>query len=142
VFRNARGCLAAGGIVIARLGIPFLQPFTFFAQVQNLSAVFSTVSAYLVPIPSVFGGPVAIGWGSNVVSPDAPGYETLSARFADAGIDTHYYTPEVHRASFALPRYVKDALGAASQPRAEEAIGFMSRLQTIARYREVPREWQ
>jgi spermidine synthase len=142
LFRNARGCLAAGGIVIARLGIPFLQPFTFFAQVQNLSAVFSTVSAYLVPIPSVFGGPVAIGWGSNVVSPDAAGHETLSARFADAGIDTDYYTPDVHRASFALPRYVKEAVNAATHPRAEDAIGLMSKLRTIGRYREVHREWQ
>ena len=132
VFRNARGCLKTGGLVIARLGIPFLQPFTFFAQIQNLSAVFSTVSAYLVPVPSIFGGTVAIGWGSNAVSPDAPGHETLAARFVDAGFDTHYYTPEVHRASFALPRYIKDAVNAATYPREEDAIELLSRVQAIA----------
>jgi len=142
LFRNARGCLKTGGLVIARLGVPFLQPLAFFAEIKHLSAVFSTVTAYLVPVPSIFGGPVAIGWGSNVVNPGAPGHEALAARFVDAGIDTHYYTPEVHRASFALPRYIKEAVNAATHPREEDGLELMSRVQTIARYRDVPGELQ
>ena len=31
----------------------------------------------------------------------------LENRFAAAGIQTDYYTPEVHKAAFALPGYVK-----------------------------------
>ena len=30
----------------------------------------------------------------------------LATRFADAGLDTRYYTPAVHQAAFALPRYI------------------------------------
>jgi len=32
--------------------------------------------------------------------------ETLPQRFATAGIQTDYYTPEVHLGAFALPPYV------------------------------------
>ena len=73
------------------------------------------VSSYLVPVPSVFGGPVAIGFASNVSGPDAAGLDVLLARFANAGIETYYYTPEVHRASFVLPRYIKHAVSAATK---------------------------
>ena len=55
-FRNARGCLTPGGLVITRLGAPFLQPISFSVAIKRLSAVFAVVSAYLVPIPSALGG--------------------------------------------------------------------------------------
>jgi len=115
-FRDARGCLASGGLLITRLGVPFLRPLAFSAAMKRLVAAFPRVSAYLVPVPSTFGGPIAIGWASNVLSPDAPSPEVVAARFADAGIATNYYTPEVHRASFALPQYLKNSIGAATRP--------------------------
>jgi spermidine synthase len=33
---------------------------------------------------------------------------TLAERLAASGIATRYYTPEVHLASFALPRFILD----------------------------------
>ena len=36
--------------------------------------------------------------------------ETLQERFDVAGFETRYYTPEVHAASFALPRFILDAV--------------------------------
>lgn len=88
--RSARGCLMPGGVLIASLGNPFLQPLAFDAGIKRLSAVFSNVSAYLVSVPGA-AGPVAIGWGSNASCPDSPEREILAARFADARIDTRYY---------------------------------------------------
>jgi len=114
-FRTARGCLKRGGLMVARLAIPFLQPLAFSSSMSRLAAVFPLVSAYLVPVPSVFGGPVAIGWASNVLDPGQPAPDVLSARFAGAGIETFYYTPEVHRAAFALPRYIRHAVSAAAK---------------------------
>ena len=114
-FRTARGCLKSGGLMVARLAIPFLQPLAFSSSMSRLAAVFPVVSAYLVPVPSVFGGPVAIGWASNVLEPGQPAADVLSARFTSAGIETFYYTPEVHRAAFALPRYIRHAVSAAAK---------------------------
>jgi spermidine synthase len=138
MFRDARGCLRAGGVVIAKLGAPFLQPRAFSADMRNLSTVFSRVAAYLVPVPGTFGGPVAVGWGSSVLDPDAVGEDVLAARFADARIDTRYYTPEVHRAAFALPRFVDQLVAAATCPRAEIAADALERALAIAGRRSAP----
>lgn len=35
------------------------------------------------------------------------GSDPLEQRYAATGIATRYYTPEVHKAAFALPGYVK-----------------------------------
>jgi spermidine synthase len=138
MFRDARSCLRAGGVVIARLGAPFLQPRAFSADMRNLSNVFSRVTAYLVPVPGTFGGPVALGWGSSVLSPDAVAEDDLAARFADARIDTRYYTPEVHRAAFALPRFVERLVAAATCPRVEIAADALEQALAITGHRTFP----
>jgi spermidine synthase len=40
----------------------------------------------------------------------------LAARYIASGILTRYYTPEVHRAAFVLPRYVAEMRDAAPAP--------------------------
>lgn len=121
-FRHARGCLAPGGLLITGLGVPFLHPLAFSVAVKRLAAMFPVVSSYLVPVPSTFGGPVAIGWASNVLRADEPALDVLAARFADAYIGTHYYTPEVHRAAFALPQFLKNSISAARRPDEDEEV--------------------
>jgi spermidine synthase len=49
---------------------------------------------------------MAMGWGTDGDARHTP-LATLSERFAAAGFPTRYYTPEVHKAAFALPVYVK-----------------------------------
>ena len=48
---------------------------------------------------------MAFGWGTDG-NARAVSEDTLSNRFAAAGIATRYYTPAVHKAAFALPGYV------------------------------------
>lgn len=121
-FRSARGCLAAGGLFIARVCSPFLQPAAFSVVIKRLSAVYPVVASYLVPVPSVIGGPVAIGWASNVLRPDEPSTDVLASRLSNAFINTHYYTPEVHRAAFALPQFLRNTISAATMPHEEERV--------------------
>jgi spermidine synthase len=121
-FRAARGCLTPGGLMVSRLVVPFLHPLAFSMAIKRLSAVFPHVTAYLVPMPSSLGGPVAIGWASNVLRPDEPPPEVLASRFAGAFIGTHYYTPEMHRAAFALPQYLRNTITAATRPDEEERV--------------------
>ncbi len=115
-YRHARGCLRSGGLLIAQLGVPFLQPAHFAGAMRRLATLFPAVSCYLVPVPCVFGGPLAFGWASGALRPDSASLETLTERFAAAHIETRYYTPEVHRAAFALPRFMQDAVDGATRP--------------------------
>jgi spermidine synthase len=124
-LRDARGCLNVGGLMIARLGMPYVQPREFAADMRNFAAVFSSVAPYLVSAPELRGGPVAIGWGSNSVRPNERPLDVLTARFELAGFETRYYTPEVHRAAFALSRDIGVLFRAASCSREERGLSLL-----------------
>jgi spermidine synthase len=56
---------------------------------------------------------MAFGWGTDDVGLRAVSSATLRERFEVAGLGTRYYTPELHIASFALPRFIGDILESA-----------------------------
>jgi spermidine synthase len=51
---------------------------------------------------------MAFGWGTDDVGLRAVSPTVLRERFDAARLDTRYYTPELHIASFALPRFIGD----------------------------------
>ena len=53
---------------------------------------------------------MTFAWGSDDPALRKVDVETLHHRFNKSGIQTKYYTPEIHRASFALPKYITDAI--------------------------------
>lgn len=115
-YRDARACLAPGGVLVCQLGVPFLQRDTFVSAVHNLALTFPVLSCYLVAVPSYFGGHLAIGWASDGLKPDDASLELLTVRASAARLQTRYYTPEVHLASLALPRYIGEAFEEGSKP--------------------------
>ena len=48
-----------------------------------------------------------MGWATDNADLRKVSLETLEARYKAAGLDTKYYTPELHKGAFALPAYVK-----------------------------------
>ncbi|MEM0944752.1 MAG: polyamine aminopropyltransferase, partial [Pseudomonadota bacterium] len=73
---------------------------------RAFQALFADWGCYIATIPTYAGGPMAFGWGTDGPSREVP-LDVLATRFAEAGIAPDYYTPEVHKAAFALPGYVK-----------------------------------
>jgi spermidine synthase len=52
---------------------------------------------------------MAMGWAANDASLRRTPVETIAERYAAAGrFATKYWTPEVHCAAFALPRFVAE----------------------------------
>lgn len=115
-YRAARGCLKAGGVLVAQVGVPFLQPLQFTATMRRVKSVFPQVACFQVSVPSVLGGPIAFAWGSSSLKSDSVGVEEITARFGAANIATRCYTPKLHQASFVLPRYLEEALKCAGRP--------------------------
>ncbi len=109
-YADVGRCLRPGGIAVAQCGVPFLQEAGFRGSMQALARVFDTVSCYVVAVPTYFGGHLALGWGSHGRAALDAEMDTLSSRAAVACRDARYYSPEVHRAAFALPRYIAMAL--------------------------------
>ena len=101
-------CLTPGGILVTQNGVPFLQGAELETSIGHFAGLFADASAYVAAIPTYIGGHMALGWASDDPARREVPLEVLSERFAEAAITTRYYTPEVHRAAFALPRYILD----------------------------------
>lgn len=106
-YRNLRRCLKPGGIVVTQSGVPFIQSNEFRTGMRNLSRAFPIATCYVIAVPTYYGGHMTLGWASVEREPNGVSLDELARR--SAGLTTRYYTPEVHLAAFALPRYIADA---------------------------------
>lgn len=105
-YGAAKRRLAPGGVMVTQNGVPFMQGDELTNTLRAFKALFADATCYLTQIPTYACGPMAMGWASDGHARAAP-LETLRARFAEAGFATRFYTPEVHKAAFALPVYVQ-----------------------------------
>ncbi len=105
-YGRLKARLNPGGIVVTQNGVPFLQGAELTATLRAFKALFTDATCYLAQIPTYVCGPMAMGWGSDGDARAVP-VETLEARLAAAGFAPRHYTPEVHKAAFALPVHVK-----------------------------------
>ncbi|PTW51870.1 MULTISPECIES: polyamine aminopropyltransferase [Rhodovulum] len=105
-YGHAKRALTQDGILVTQNGVPFVQGEELTNSMRAFKALFADWGCYMATVPTYAGGPMAFGWGT-----DGPGrtvaLDELEARFAAAAIQTDYYTPEIHRAAFALPGYVR-----------------------------------
>ncbi|MBO8141349.1 MAG: polyamine aminopropyltransferase [Firmicutes bacterium] len=107
-YRNVFRALADGGLMVAQTESPFTTPDLVrdtFAAVGR--AFVGGAYVYLSPVPIYSLGEWSFTVGTKGPDPRAPRpgvQEPLDFR-------TRYYTPDVHRAVFALPRYVQELLG-------------------------------
>ncbi len=108
-YGHAKRALAPGGILATQNGVPFMQGDELTNTMRAFKALFADWTCYLATIPTYTGGPMAFGWGTDGDARQVS-LEELQARFDAAGIETDYYTPEVHLGAFALPGYVKKLL--------------------------------
>jgi spermidine synthase len=106
-YTGCNSCLAAGGVVVTQNGVPFLQGSELSSSVGLLRSMFADATCFLAPVPTYAGGFMAFGWASDDASLSPVAVETLIDRFRDADLKTRYYTPEIHKAAFALPPYIE-----------------------------------
>ncbi len=110
-YRNCKRCMTPGGILVTQNGVPFLQPEELTQSIERFRALFNEGAAYVITVPTYAFGMMALGWATDDAALRQTPLSLLEKRFAKAGFDTQYYTPEVHRAAFALPMYVKRLVG-------------------------------
>lgn len=102
--------LTPGGVAVTQNGVPFFQKDELVGSMRDLGRSFALSAAYVAAIPTYVGGHMAMGFATDdAAKADVP-LEMLRARFAEAGLSTRYYTPAVHRAAFALPRFIEEAV--------------------------------
>ncbi len=106
-YKNCKRCLNPGGILVTQSGVPFLQKTELTNSYRRLSQHFADASFFLAPVPTYAGGFMAFGWATDNKETRRLPVSTIAERFAKAKLQTRYYNPEIHVASFALPNYVR-----------------------------------
>jgi len=106
-YADCKNCLAPGGILVTQNGVPFFQPDELRTTAARLKTLFADTAFYVGAVPTYYGGFMAFGWGCDDPSPRLADVRTVAERFRRSGIATRYYTPALHVASFALPRFVE-----------------------------------
>lgn len=110
-FANCKRVLKDKGIFVLQNGVPFMQNEEMVGSYEKRAKLFKDASFYIAPVPTYVGGFMTFGWSTDELSYRQISVDELKSRFQKLGIETRYYTPEIHKASFALPRFIEKQLG-------------------------------
>ena len=113
-YQACRRILNEGGVMAAQNGTPFMQLGEVKTTAQRMTGLFPDWHFYQAAVPTYIGGVMTFAWGATALQSRQCSLETLNQRFSASGIQTRYYTPELHIGAFALPQYVLEAVGKAS----------------------------
>ena len=104
-YGHAKRALSPGGILVTQNGVPFMQGDELTGTMRAFRSLFNDATCYLATVPTYAGGPMAFGWGTDGDARHLP-LEGLRSRVVQSGLIFDYYSPDVHKAAFALPGYV------------------------------------
>ncbi|WP_324715597.1 polyamine aminopropyltransferase [Carboxydochorda subterranea] len=118
-YEAALRALQPGGMLVTQSGSIWFQSPLLAAINRRLARWFGRVHTYLASVPTYSIGPWSFTVGSS--GPDPRAVDAARAR----RLATRYYTAEVHRAAFVLPRFVQQQLDEAirATPRPLRAAG-------------------
>jgi spermidine synthase len=113
-YAACRRCMTKGAVLVAQRGVPIFQSGELTAGTLKFRKLFADGYCYVAAIPTYVGGHMAIGWATDNVKLRHASVRTIAARYHKAGrFPTRYWTPEVHVAAFALPRFIADKVAKA-----------------------------
>ena len=95
--------------MVTQNGVPIFQPGELVSSVKKFRKLFADGSCYVAAIPTYVGGHMAMGWATDNKLLRQVTEKEISARYARAGsFPTKYWSPAMHKASFAKPRFIQE----------------------------------
>ena len=117
-YSGCRHCMKPGGVLVTQNGVPFFQKNELTATMSKFRRLFADASCYVAAIPVYVGGHMAMGFATNNKRLRRQPVKTIAERYRKAGsFTTKYWTPEVHVAAFAQPRFIADLVARAKAPK-------------------------
>ncbi len=101
-YQDCFDALTDTGIIVAQSESPYLHLELIREISWVLRKIFPIYGLYLAPIPTYPSGLWSFSAGSKRYRPDHI--------MREPDFSTRYYTPDVHRASFMLPGFLRDAI--------------------------------
>ncbi len=99
------------GVLSLQGGVVFLQPEEPRQSMQALRELGLHATCITVAVPTYYGGYMTLGMASPTLELLQADTAAVSARFERANFSTKHYTPQVHVASFTLPRWIEELTG-------------------------------
>jgi len=109
-YASCKKALKPNGILVTQNGVAFMQLDEVTTTNSRLTPYFKDHHFYSAAIPTYIGGIMTFAWATDNTELRNIDLNTVTERFKAANIATRYYNPEIHKASFALPQYIMDAL--------------------------------
>jgi spermidine synthase len=106
-YTNCKRILNPEGILVTQNGIPFTQADELRQSVTYFKELFTIGTCYVGTVPIYIGGEMAFGFATDNQTALSVSEAEIAERFLKTGITTNYYTPKLHNAAFALPRYIE-----------------------------------
>jgi spermidine synthase len=112
-YAGVKRCLNPGGVMVTQNGVPFFQADELKGSIEKFRRLWKDASCYVAAIPTYVGGHMAMGWASDDKTLRQTNVRTIAQRYSRAGrFTTRYWTPDVHVAAFALPRFIAELVAA------------------------------
>jgi spermidine synthase len=113
-YAGCKRCLNKGGVLVTQNGVPIFQPSELTSSVGKFRKLFADGACYVAAIPTYVGGHMAMGWATDNKKLRRTPVKSIAARYRSAGsFATRYWSPEMHVAAFALPRFIAEAVAKA-----------------------------
>lgn len=106
-YQNVSRILAPDGILVTQAESPFYDNDLQKPMLLNQRPFFEKLHVYLFNTLTYPGGLWSFGFASKGVCPVS---DFDPARVEKSGFETRYYNPDIHRAAFALPNFIRKDL--------------------------------
>jgi spermidine synthase len=108
-YAACKRCMRKGAVLVTQNGVPILQTDELTEGINKFRRLFADGYCYVAAIPTYVGGHMAMGWATDNRKLRRASVRTIADRYRKAGsFATKYWTPEVHVAAFALPRFIAE----------------------------------
>ena len=107
-YRLCRDSLAPDGALSAQDGVVFFQRDEVARTVAALRRLGLHAGCYLAAVPTYYGGNMTFGIAGRHADVRTPDLAQLRQRYQELRGTTRHYSPEVHAASFVLPRWINE----------------------------------
>ncbi len=103
-YQAVYNALKPDGIMVAQTESPFFNDDLISRVFKDISGVFPITKLYLANIPTYPSGLWSFTMGSKKYDPEQVDEANIP------NLDTKYYTPNIHKSVFRLPRFVENLL--------------------------------
>jgi spermidine synthase len=115
-YAACKRCMAKGAVMVTQNGVPIFQAGELTAGITKFRRLFADGTCYVAAIPTYVGGHMAMGFATDNAKLRRASAKTIADRYRKAGsFATRYWTPEVHVAAFALPRFIAEKVAKADK---------------------------